>query len=71
MKMYYLFALSLLAMTATPTYAQQEKNKTGEQEESKLGRAQNMMLNAADESSPRFVNIGLPSGASKIGRAHV
>ena len=23
-----------------------------------------MMLNAADESSPRFVNIGLPSGAS-------
>lgn len=64
MKMYYLFALSLLAMTATPTYAQQEKNKTGEQEESKLGRAQNMMLNAADESSPRFVNIGLPSGAS-------
>lgn len=54
----------LLAMCAVPMNAQKKKAKVAEKNSiatASVGRdADNMMLNASDESSPRFINVGLP-----------
>ncbi len=54
----------LLAMCAVPMNAQKKKAKVAEKDSiatASVGRdADNMMLNASDESSPRFINVGLP-----------
>lgn len=54
----------LLAMCAVPMNAQKKKAKVAEKDSiatTSVGRdADNMMLNASDESSPRFINVGLP-----------
>lgn len=54
----------LLAMCAVPMNAQKKKAKIAEKDSlttASVGRdADNMMLNASDESTPRFINVGLP-----------
>ena len=54
----------LLAMCTVPINAQKKKAKIAEKDSistASVGRdADNMMLNASDESSPRFINVGLP-----------
>lgn len=75
MKSATLCSLPLCAMVALPIYAQNNKqiskgNKKEKQEvvaqstegsDTNLGKANNMMMNAGEESEPRFINIGLPS----------
>lgn len=54
----------LLAACAVPMNAQNKKSKIAEKDSvstSSVKRdADNMMLNASDESTPRFINVGLP-----------
>lgn len=60
--------LSLATTLALPMSAQKnnEKQKAGKARETEnstqTGKANNMMLNASDETSPRFINVGLPEG---------
>lgn len=37
------------------------QNSTNKKEDSKVGKSNNMMLNASDDNGPRAVNIGLPA----------
>lgn len=58
---------SLVASFALATFAQQngaqKAKKTNDAEtKNQSGKDNNMMLNAADETSPRFINVGLPEG---------
>jgi len=67
MKTKSFFILTLATTLALPTFAQKNEgkkaNKTNETEtKSQNGKDNNMMLNAADETSPRFINVGLPEG---------
>lgn len=63
-----LWALPLCAMVATTVTAQVKVNQKEKQEvvnaaegsDTNLGKANNMMMNAGEESEPRFINIGLP-----------
>lgn len=59
----------LLAMCAVPMNAQKKKAKIAEKDSlttASVGRdADNMMLNASDESTPRFINVGLPVRGEK------
>ena len=65
MKTTSLLALSLLSCMALPVTAQKngaKAQKSGTEETAQSGKANNMMLNATDETSPRFINVGLPEG---------
>lgn len=54
----FLGAISL----AMPTYAQEQKKQNANQEQSAVNQqASSMLQNAADDSKPREINIGLPS----------
>ena len=65
MKTNSFLVLSILSCLALPMNAQQSNKKTSksqEAENAQTGKANNMMLNATDETSPRFINVGLPEG---------
>lgn len=65
MKTTSLLALSLLSCMALSANAQKndaKAQKSGTEETAQSGKANNMMLNATDETSPRFINVGLPEG---------
>ena len=75
MKSAALWTIPLCAMVALPMNAQnntqnnkgkqREKQevvaKSGEGSDTNLGKANNMMMNASEESEPRFINVGLPA----------
>ena len=74
MKSAALWTIPLCAMVALPMNAQNNKQnnkgkqrekqevvaKSGEGSDTNLGKANNMMMNASEESEPRFINVGLP-----------
>lgn len=67
MKTKSFFILSLAATISLQSVAQenrvQKADKSNETEiKGQNSKDNNMMLNAADETSPRFINVGLPEG---------
>lgn len=63
-----ILVFSMLTLLSIPLYGQdgskkaKADNQTSE-EKAKTGEAANLMLNAKDESEPRFINVGLPQGS--------
>lgn len=62
MNVQMMVAITLLTMCAIPSWAQKKKSKVAVKDSvaTVTRGASNMMLNASDESTPRFINVGLP-----------